>query len=413
MLSKLFLERSTVERMRANFVGRHLDPFAGGLVQSGYALATVRVYLGAVQHFGWWLDSRRVRIDDIDERTIDAFKRHLVRCRCVGPYRNKRASTRSESVGAVRRFLEHLRRVGIARARRDVPLPAVVADFESWMRSQRGTGDATLAHYRRCVSRLLVTIAGDLTRLDARAIRGFVVRASRRSPGYSRNAASALRAFVRFLVATGQCASNLDCAVPTVAHWRLSSLPRYMPYQDVERLIAGCDLATTTGLRDRAILLLFARLALRACDVRLLKLSDFDWKHGSVVVSGKTARESRLPLPQEVGDAVLAYLNNARPNVDSTVVFQRSLPPFGPFASGSLSGVVRLAIARAGVKAPSFGTHLLRHSAATEMLRRGATLDQIRGVLRHSSPETTLLYAKVDVNALRAIAQPWPEVAPC
>jgi integrase/recombinase XerD len=139
MLSKLFLERSTAECVRENYVGRHLDPFASSLVQSGYALSTVHAYLAAVQHFGWWIDSRRVPVDDIDERTIDAFKRHLLRCRCIGPYKNKRASTSPESVGAVRRFLEHLRRVGIAQARRDAPLPPVVADFESWMRTQRGT----------------------------------------------------------------------------------------------------------------------------------------------------------------------------------------------------------------------------------------------------------------------------------
>ncbi|HEY5101034.1 MAG TPA: tyrosine-type recombinase/integrase [Gaiellaceae bacterium] len=282
------------------------------------------------------------------------------------------------------------------------------------MRKRRGTCDTTLKGYCRHVGRLLSAVGDDPRRVDARSLRLFVLRESRRhGVPHSSSVVSALRAFVRFLIATGQCPSNLDGAVPVVAGWRLASMPKFIPYEDVERVIASCDRRTAKGRRDRAILLLLARLALRAGDVRQLRLTDLDWAHGAVVVCGKGQRPVRLPLPQDVGDAILAYLRRGRPRVDSPFVFLRSTPPFGPFHPASLADVTHYAILRAGVRAPHHGTHLFRHSAATEMLRRGATLDQIQTVLRHASPETTLQYAKVDVEALRAIAQPWPGGASC
>ena len=188
--------------------------------------------------------------------------------------------------------------------------------------------------------------------------------------------------------------------------------PEYLPHPDVERVIAGCGVVGV-GIRDRAILLVLARLALRSGDVRSLQLADIDWQRGCMVVSGKTRREVGLPLPQDVGDAVLAYIRLGRPRVTSPYVFLGAVPPFGQLRSSAITGVVRRAILRAGVKSPCHGARVLRHSAATEMLRRGATLDQIRVVLRHASPETTLIYAKVDIAALKAISQPWPEVVTC
>jgi len=198
-----------------------------------------------------------------------------------------------------------------------------------------------------------------------------------------------------------------------MAQWRLTALPRYIHQEDVERLIATCDRASTLGLRDRAILLLLSRLALRASDVGQLQLSGVDWKGGTIIVSGKARRETRMPLPQEVGDAILEYLERARPTAKSGALFLCNTPPFHPFRPGSMYGITQRAVRRAGIKAPSHGTHMLRHSAATEMLRRGASLEQVRSVLRHRSPETTLVYAKVDLNALKEIAQPWPTVPPC
>jgi integrase/recombinase XerD len=197
--------------------------------------------------------------------------------------------------------------------------------------------------------------------------------------------------------------------LPCIPQWRLSTLPRYIGAEDVERLIATCDQTTRTGLRDRAILLLLARLGLRAGDIVSLRLTDIDWQQAALLVCGKGRRETRLPLPQDVGDAVLAYLKQGRPRVADERIFFTSNAPIRPLTkTTAVSNIVRRAITKAGIATPSKGTNLLRHSAATAMLRGGATLDMVGAVLRHGSPNVTAHYAKVDVLMLQQIAQPWP-----
>ena len=195
----------------------------------------------------------------------------------------------------------------------------------------------------------------------------------------------------------------------------LSTLPRYLPPQDVEKLIASCDRDKPCGIRDRAILLLLVRLGLRAGDILDLTLNDIDWVAGTLRVQGKGRREIRLPLPQDAGYALIAYLENGRPRMTDAQVFLRAVAPHRPFAvSSSVSSLVRLALRRAGIKdAPTRGANLLRHSAATSLLRAGATLDTVGTVLRHRSANTTAHYAKVDVTMLGQIAQPWPGSSSC
>jgi site-specific recombinase XerD len=282
------------------------------------------------------------------------------------------------------------------------------------MHQHRGTYERTLSNYRRVIQALLDEAHGDVARIDATLLRDFVLR--RAGAGFRRRPradVTALRMFIRFLASTGQCPGGLEGAVPNVASWRLTPLPRYLRAEDVERVIAGCDLTRAIGLRDRAIILLLARLGLRAGDVRSLDFADIDWREGSVRVSGKSRRHTRLPLPQDVGDALLAYIEMGRPATPLSTVFLRHKTPCGPLRPVSISSIVRLALIRAGVDAPSFGAHLLRHSAAFQMLHEGVSMEQIQAVLRHASLETTAIYAKVDTTTLGAIAQPWPEVAPC
>jgi integrase len=200
-----------------------------------------------------------------------------------------------------------------------------------------------------------------------------------------------------------------------VPQWRLSALPRYLEAPDLKRVVNSCDLTTGHGLRDYAILVLLSRLGLRAGDVVRATLEDFDWQRGTLRVFGKSRREVLLPLPQEVGDAVLAYLDRGRPKSTSERVFLTMRAPTRPFASSAaVSDIVRFALARAGISnPPSRGAHLLRHSAATAMLRSGGSLDTIATVLRHQSADTTAYYAKVDVEMLQQVAQPWPGGASC
>jgi len=214
---------------------------------------------------------------------------------------------------------------------------------------------------------------------------------------------------LRYLSFTGESREDLALAVPSIASWRLARLPRCLSEEELTRVIAACDGTTPGRRRDRAILLLLSRLGLRAGDVAQLRLTDIDWINGTLQVTGKGRYQVRLPLPQEVGDALLGYLA-CRPKAgDSDRVFLRSIAPSAPFDSGgSVSSVVKHALRRAGVETPAKGAHLLRHTAATEMLRHGVPLDQIGLVLRHRSIDMTAYYAKVDIVLLRSIAQPWP-----
>jgi site-specific recombinase XerD len=284
------------------------------------------------------------------------------------------------------------------------------------MREQRGTCDVTLENYGRHIRELLTRVGEEPGKLDARTLREFVLEGGQ-TCGWAtaKTRTTALRMFLRFLIAEGHCASGLDGAIPVLAHWRLASLPRYLPEDDVERLIASCDLTSPVGMRDRAILLLLARLGLRAGDIVQLRLSDVDWKGAWIRVCGKGRRQTRLPLTQEVGQALGAYVTKGRPKTATDAVFVRSRAPFRAFRSHcAVSVLVDRAFWRAGVKRPSRGAaHLLRHSVATSMLRHGASLHDVAALLRHRSIATTQIYAKVDVAVLKTIAQPWPEVPSC
>jgi len=219
--------------------------------------------------------------------------------------------------------------------------------------------------------------------------------------------------FIRFLIATGRCQPGIEAAIPAIAEWPLARLPRYLPGEEVKRVLACTNDVTPTGIRDKAILLLLARLGLRASEVAELALSDIDWSAGTFSVIGKSRRESKLPLPQEVGDAMLKYLNGIRPPVETNRVFITAIAPWIPITRYVVKHVAAQAIRRAGINAPSFGAHVLRHSAATGMLRQGASLQVIGEVLRHRCLETTAHYAKVDMSLLLQVTRPWPGATSC
>ena len=230
-----------------------------------------------------------------------------------------------------------------------------------------------------------------------------------RSPASAQLHASALRSFLRFLWQTGQSDIDLTAAIPPVRRWRLVDVPKYLTPDDVTRLLDGCDRSSPVGRRDYAILLLLARLGLRGGEVVRLELDDIDWHTGELTVRGKGAVCSRLPLPCDVGEALATYLRQDRPRCATRRVFVRARAPHrGLGHPSTVSTLVRMALTRAGVNAPIKGAHLLRHSLATDLLRRGASLVDIGDVLRHQHPQTTEIYAKVDLTRLRLLAQPWP-----
>lgn len=404
MIEKLYAMPFFVRRHRAGLFGRHVDDLAESLVAQGYTAHSIRGVLRGMCAFGEWLAARGHTIHDVDDRLVACF---VAKVRC-----SKWTRRSSYSTGA-RHVLDFLRSKGIvAFASPPSPDHQIVIEFSAWMTEHRGVRASTVDGYLLLVRELLQALKGDVRHLTARRLRAFVVRRAGLH-GHMRacNVVTATRMFVRFLVASGRCDAGLVAAVPAVASWRETSVPRHLQPDDVERVIAACDETSLAGLRDRAVMLLLARLGLRAGDVASLTLDAFDWKQARLRVTGKTRREDWLPLPQDVGDAVLAYLEKARPRVRAEAVFFTAVAPFIPISRLVVSAIVGRAIRRAGVKSPSHGAHVLRHSAAVSMLRAGSSLAEIGALLRHASIETTFHYAKVDRDLLLSVAAPWPTVA--
>jgi len=354
-------------------------------------------------------------VSELDDLALKRFGDHLKRCGC-GRYSQ---ADRVDILTGARLFLRHSHGVDAPGIRIAAPAdstPVLLESFCQWMREHRGSSERTLYNYGLSIRELIQRLGDDPNKLDAQHLRSFILDQSR-STGWTvaKRCTTALRMFLRFLIAQGRCHSGLLGAIPVLAHWRLSSLPRYLPPESVERVINSCDVSSPVGQRDRAILLLLARLGLRAGDIVQMDLCDIDWKGAWVHVSGKSRRQTRLPLSQEVGDAIVSYLRESRPRSHSDRLFLRSRAPFRGLGShAAVSVIVARAIRRAGIERPSRGAaHLLRHSVASSMLRQGASLQELSALLRHSSIETTQIYAKIDVTALQQIAQPWPEVRSC
>ncbi len=402
----------------------HLDPgllrplvdrFIGHLASLGYTPLTVGGYGDAARHFVVWLQLSGLDASDIDRGTCSDFASH--RCRCPGTRRSDRVSAKySRRANRFVRFLSECGVVGRSVLPEPPAIDSDVALFQDWLRRHRGITEHTISRHGRMVTRLLGALGTDPTRYTAASIRQAILdEVKGTSAAHAKTMTTALRGYLRFLGASGTCRPELTHAVPTIPQWRLSALPRYLAADDVERMIASCDVGKSHGVRDRAILLLLARLGLRAGDVLDLRLNDLRWAEGTLRVCGKGRREVCLPLPQDAGDAVLQYICHVRPVSSSDAVFLRSAAPYRSFAGPStISSLVRLALVRAGiVDPPSRGANLLRHSAATSMLRAGATLDTVGAVLRHRSATTTAHYAKVDIPMLLQVAQPWPGEASC
>jgi site-specific recombinase XerD len=405
MLETYFPVSKMPEHLRSGPSGPHLDGFAATLARQGYSADTAVRYLRAAAHLGHVLAPSGALPSDIDLRM---FIEHLRRCRCP---RAKGGRNNHHTIHGARLFHRYLVEISVCRpAVTATPVePQLVSGFKAWLRKHRGASEATIKLYSRDAGRLLTALGEDPTIWDAAAIRRtFMDRASTSGRGTIEKMTTSLRTFLRYLAVEGRCRAGLDSAVPAYAHWQLADMPRYLSPEHVNRLIAVCDGDALSRRRERAIILLLVRLGLRAGDVAQLRLADIEWQTGSLRVTGKSRYQVRLPLPQEVGDAIVAYLE-CRPSISpSDYVFLRTIAPCRPFKRGDgISSLVRRVMKRAGIDTPFRGAHALRHTAATEMLRHGVPLEKIGLVLRHRSIDTTAYYAKADVALLKQIAQPW------
>lgn len=412
MLDTYLTSPITRQRLWSGPVAGHIDDFAAWLHRQGYRPVTLDTTLRSLAGWTDWMRSAGFGADDmaagLDACAAALRERPRVRYR-RGPNR--------KSLGAARLFLRFLREQGVLPLLAAAPSPAerwpVLGEFRIWARQHRGLVEASIDAYQGVLVQLLAALGDDPRTYTAEVLRGFVLeRARLHRIARAKTVVVAVRAFLRFLGATGRCPPGTAHAIPGFASWQLSSVPRFIAAEDVERVIASCP-ADGNGPRDRAVILLLARLGLRASEAAALKFADIDWRNGRLAVSGKGRRQEWLPLPQDVGAAILAYLRHHRPPLRAPEAFISGLAPIHPLTRAAVTHIVRAALHRAGIKAPINGAHVLRHSAATAMLRQGASLAGVGAVLRHRSPRTTAHYAKVDFGLLSEIAQPWPGAVSC
>jgi integrase/recombinase XerD len=381
----------------------YIEGFAAFLAPNGYHPFTLHTKFELASDLSEWLKRRRVPLAEVTEEELKPFyaQRHLGR-------------RRGDSITELQlfRFLREQSCIPAPKIDHSA-LGRIIQDYERFLSSERGLVHATLAYHRPFVRRFLIAHFGNqplcLADLRVQDLQRFILQETKRtSMGQVRHTIQVLRSFLRFLLRHGMIKNDLAEALPTSAHWRLSHLPKSLPPDQIRRILACCDRLTPTGRRDHVILLILARLGLRAGEVVAMTLDDLDWENGEILVRGKGLRHDRLPMPQDVGKAIVDYLRYDRPASPTRRLFIRMLAPkCGFMASGAINDLVRRALKRAGLDPKFKGSHLFRHSLATNLLSRGASLREIGGILRHQQLSSTQIYAKVDIKALRCVALPW------
>lgn len=384
----------------------YIDCYVGKRREEDYATVSLDRQVAILEKFSRWLHQKRHEVADINETLVARFHR----CAMKGRWWCK------SDPSALARLLAMLRQMGVIPASapgRLTPAQELARRYEQFLLRERALSWQTVAAWVPFIGKFLSEKFGagrlNLPSLRAPDVTAFIQRhAYRHGRSHARKLVTAMRSFLRYLHYKGMVDVDLSVAVPKVANWSLSALPKHLSAAQVRELLRHCDRSTSLGRRNYAILLLLARLGLRAGEVIGLNLEDIDWENACITVRGK-GTSGQLPLPADVARAIARYLRRDRPRCGCRCVFIRHRAPMaGLNGATAVAKIVWCALKKAGVVSARKGAHLLRHSLATEMLRTGASLDEIGEVLRHRSPDTTAIYAKVDVNALRALALPWP-----
>jgi site-specific recombinase XerD len=415
MLDTFFTQSKVRTRMQSGPIGSYLSEFAAMLHRQGYAESTIRRHLRGAEQFGSWLLKHGISVADVSAATINQYREELGRHfppSCPEGRSPHKAYGLGQLVGLLRQQ-GALR--SDAEAGPSIGVEKWLADFDHHLDQVAGYTPKTRNNYIRYARRLLTSCFGigepDWPAFQSELITGFVRQeADKLQPSSCGQPITAIRALLRFLATKGVVPAGLQGAVPTVRTWRHSSLPRHISAAEVEHVIKACDLSTPLGLRERAVVVLLARLGLRAGEVIRLKLDDIDWVEGRLIIrAGKTHCERGLPLSQEVGEALLSYLQRARPVTTHRELFLRWRPPFIPLRySNTITRLVIKILKRAEVKIHRPGAHVLRHTLATGMAQQGVAFKEIADVLGHRSIASTGIYAKLDIDSLGKIATPWP-----
>jgi integrase/recombinase XerD len=396
----------------AEWLQGHRRWFLQGLSDQGYARDALRSYDRAIVYFCAAIEKRRLGAGDLEAKQVVRLRSAVLQ--------GVRPSERTNTSFCLNRFIDHLVEVGVATlpkppAKAPTALDRLREEYEAYLRHQRGLSEATIHHCLSFLKRFMAfrfgKKVGDLNNITPGDIVAFLRKIMTGTQPYrDKTPPSHLRNLFRFLFWAGKTKRDLANAVPRVAQPPQSHLPRYLKPEAVEQLIDAVWSGDPVGRRNYAMILLIARLGLRASEVIAIQLDDIDWRAGTILIRGKGKRHDRMPLPNDVGKAIVDYIRNGRRGPSRTL-FVSSKVPYRPFVNAQiLNTVLRDAFEQTGVKPPQkyVGSHLLRHSLATDMLRKGASLDEIGDVLRHRSRMSTTIYAKHDVEGLRSIARAWP-----
>ena len=409
MIAEEYLSRSRLYRRLRNGHHRELvERYAARLVEVGLAHQRTCRSLRLISDLLSWIASSRSELTDLDERMVDRYLHH----------RAKKQSIQMGDRIALKRWLSVLRDAGTIAPpvlSPITPQDQIFAGFGDYLQRERGLAPTTIIKHLPKIRRFLYEVcpagADDLGKISQTDVVRYVERHARDwSPKSGKVMCSSLRAFLRYLHHKGLNPVLLDGCVPSIREWKLANLPTYLSAEQVQNVLDGCDRASATGRRDYAILIMLAKLGLRAGEVATLTLDDIDWRSGEMRIHAKGQQRARMPIPPDVGAAVVAYLRDGRPKSSCRRLFLRTRAPRVGFATGcAITIIARTALERAGIRGFAHqGAHLFRHSLATELLRSGATLSEIGQLLRHKSHDTTRIYAKVDIDTLRTLSLPWP-----
>jgi integrase/recombinase XerD len=382
----------------------YAEGYAAWLTERGYASTTVLFHARLLANLSRWMQAEGLAVSELGLAAVDGF---LAGRAAVGHLARLRR-------GSLQPLLEYLRAAGVVPVA-EPPLPSIMEDdlldqYARYLAVERGLAETTIARNVELVRPFLAGLHHggrlELEGLTAAEVTAFVLALSRGRAGSVPRTVTALRSLLRFLHVNGLTATGLADAVPTLARWKLAGLPKALTADQVAALLATCDRASVVGRRDLAIMTVLSRLGLRAGELARLRLGDVDWRRGEIVVTGKGSRHERLPLPADVGEVIVSYLTGGRAGTDVREVFVCVRAPHRAMTRGAVTNVVATAARKAGLG--TVHAHRLRHSAATAMLGAGASLSEIGQVLRHRHALTTMIYAKVDAEALRTVARTWP-----
>jgi site-specific recombinase XerD len=404
-----YLGRSRLfRRLKCGPHGQLVERYAERLVEERPVQHCTWRCLNVVSGLLAWMTRRHCKLADLDERTVELYLR----------YRARRQSIQPGDRAALKRWLSVLRQEGAIAPAVSPPFTShdrIFKEFDAYLRTERGLAPRSIVRHLPTVRRFLLEVCptgeGDLGKISQEDVIRYIERhAQDSSPRTGKAMCWSLRAFLRYLHHRGLNPGALAGCVPSMRRWKLATLPTYLSAAQVQKALDGCDRATAMGRRDYAILMMLAKLGLRANEVATLILDDIDWRTGEMIVCAKGRQRARMPIPRDVGAAVVAYLRHSRPKSSCRRLFVRTLAPHIGFASGcAISMIAKSALDRVGIEDCAHrGAHIFRHSLATELLRAGATLSEIGQLLRHESHDTTRIYAKVDIEALRTLSLPWP-----